>query len=291
MKLSRIAISTFSIILLWGSVVLAQTSTHYQVHINGKVDLNMPSAKMKIGADTHIKYTLIREGQKETVVVNSLGLKTSRNGKPLVDSYLDSKLFRNVRGGVTTETKVEDAEDQLKKMLTDSFDVPLVVLTLDELGKELERKVVARPGAQTIIQNGGVANARLFHPKWGGKDDRWTSKRRMSMGNGAFASGTLTYEKGKEVKPGVVEVKVTGLLTNPMVNQGVLTLKDVRYVTTGTQTFDTKINRWTHGTMNFDVTYKMESNGQSAGDVKGKMIINLTTLTAAATPAPKKPVP
>jgi hypothetical protein len=102
----------------------------------------------------------------------------------------------------------------------------------------------------------------------------------MSMGNGGFARGKLTYLKQANGKAGQTVVKVSGLLLNDSFKQpGTrLILKKVRYVVSGNQTYDHALREWISGKLSFKISYLMEANDKLLGYTEGIILVVLETL-------------
>jgi hypothetical protein len=154
--------------------------------------------------------------------------------------------------------------------------VPLCKIEVDNNDKEVKRTIVAGAGAKTLVDNGLIANAVLFHPAYFTDKDEWQSDAEISMGNGGFAKGKLTYKKVPGGKGGQA-VKVTGTLSNDNFKQpgSPLVIKDVKYVVTGEQTYDSAVKEWVSGKLTLDVAMTMTVDDKTVGTSKGTMIVTL----------------
>jgi hypothetical protein len=172
--------------------------------------------------------------------------------------------------------KMEEAPEALKMMMQDCFEVPICKLKIDENSKEIKRSIVAGPGAEEILKLGQIANAMFFHPPFKAGLDKWDAEREISMGQGGYAKGKLTYEKGKADKEGL-HFKVTGTLTNDDFQpaDSPVGYKDARYVIVGEQSYDPAKKEWISGKMHIDVSFKMRAFAASA---KGTILMQLESV-------------
>jgi hypothetical protein len=203
-----------------------------------------------------------------------------QNGQESVNSFMSREKTRDISKGETEEVRFEDAAEELKNRLRDSFGVPVCKLVVDKSGKEIKRTIVAGPGAKTLIENGMIANALLFHTMFPENQYQWQASSEVSMGNGCYARGKLTYLKQANGKAGQTVVKVSGILLNDSFKKpGTrLTIKKVRYVVNGNQTYDLALREWISGKLSFKVSFLMESNDKPLGSAEGMLLVVLETL-------------
>ena len=208
-------------------------------------------------------------------------VKASEGEKELMNSFMSRAKFVNTQNGQTQEVPFDQAPDELKSMLKDSFEVPLCKIEVDNNDKEVKRTIVAGAGAKTLVDNGLIANAVLFHPAYFTDKDEWQSDAEISMGNGGFAKGKLTYKKVPGGKGGQA-VKVTGTLSNDNFKQpgSPLVIKDVKYVVTGEQTYDPAVKEWVSGKLTIDVSFQIVFEDDTKVSNKGTMVMTLEKLPA-----------
>jgi len=258
-----------------------ETSRSFEVTIESQLDMTVQGAKQKIQADTGIRYTLVRRGREVTVVFDEVRVKATNNGAELMNTTMSADKFVTVNQGKVQEVRAADAPEELKKLLADSFGVPLCRILLDADGKETKRTIVAGPGAKSLLDNGLIAGARLFHVAFPPKDRRWEASSEVSMGNGGYARGVLTYEKTEALKPGQTPAKVSGTLTCERFSppNSPVAVKDARYAVKGTQTYDSAAGEWTSGDLSLEISFDLEADGKPTGSAKGVMQLKLKSLS------------
>jgi len=260
----------------WGAEDAAATVAHaFRVEIDSDVDMEVQGQKQKLDADTELRYTWRQTGLERVLNFDSMKVKLQSNAMEMMDSFMSREKFTNTFQGKTDEVAVDQAPPALKSMLEDSFGAPLVKLQVDKEGKELKREVVAGPGASAIVENGMIANAMLFHGPFPQGRKQWESEMQISMGNGGFAKGTLTFVQTKGNN-----YKVSGELSNEFFQQpGVpVAIKNAHYVVTGDETFDPADNDWGSGKFNIDVAFDLAAEKETIGKAKGKMVVTFEKL-------------
>ncbi len=261
----------------------SQTTHSFQLAVTSSITSDMQGVKHVADTETTLCYTLRRKGREATLTFDEIRLKAKGDGRELQDDAVSRAKYKEKSQGKTREIALEDAPDELKKMLQDSFGVPVCKLLLDEHGKELKRTVVARPGAKFLIEGGQIANGRLFHPPFLPDRDKWQETREVSMGGpNVYARGVLTYEK-KATKTGRTTVKVSGTLTNDRAKPEGLPFayKNARYEVSGEQTYDAARQEWVAGNLLFQLSFQVETEGRPVKTVKGTMRLKLELLPAS----------
>ena len=181
--------------------------------------------------------------------------------------------FNDIKNG--RNIKLEDANEQLKQLLTDSFGSPVCKVEVDAAGKEVKCTVVAGPGAASLIESGMIANATMFHPWYSTDKNEWQVEMELSTGNG-LATGKVTYEKVPHGKGGQA-VRVSGTLSADGVKlRSGATIKDSKYVVAGEQVYDANRKEW-YGKWTLDVAYRCRW-GQHAQQRQGTMTVNAEML-------------
>jgi len=254
----------------------------FKVTLESRMEMATKSIKHQMDADSVIDYTWKRQGNERTLIFDSVLLKVREDGKQSMNTFMSRAKFANTKDDQTKEVLFEKAPDQLKKLLRDCFDAPVCKLQLDESGKEVKRTVVAGPGAKVLVENGVIANALLFHPPYMGGQKKWSAPAEITMGNGGFAKGELTYEVagGKNGQA----FKVSGTLSKDKYKlpDGPLTIENAKYLVSGQQNYDPAQREWVSGKLKIDVSFEMTDGDKSVASAKGTIVASFEAL------APKK---
>jgi hypothetical protein len=271
-------------VLVVGVLVRAADTEKEAVHaFEFKIALNMDmdtqGKKQKLDADTEVRYSWKRSGRERTLTLLSARVRMAVDGQSRVNTSMSRAKFESVEQGKPNVIAVENAPEDLKKLLQDSFDVPVCKVEVDENGREVKRTVVAGPGAKALLENGMIANALLFHPPFRRDQAEWQADSEISMGNGGYAKGKLTYKRTAGGKGGQA-VKVSGTLTNAGFKQpGTgLTVKNAKYVVSGGQTYDPAQQEWVAGKVTIDVSFEMADDDRPLGSAKGTMLVTFAEL-------------
>ena len=256
-----------------------ELSHSFKFTIASRIGIEMQGKKQKIDADTVLHYTWKQRGSERTLSFDSALVKAGQDGNQVMNTFISRAKLTNTENGKTEEVPFEKSPDKLKEMLLDSFGVPVCKLQVDENGKEVKRAIVAGPGAKDLIDHGMIANARLFHAPFMRAQDEWSAATEISMGNGGYAKGELTYKKAAAGKGGQ-PVKVSGTLTN----EGFkwpgkpLTIKKAKYVIKGEQTYDPIQGEWISGNLVIDVSFEMTVDDKPVALAKGTIVVSLDQL-------------
>jgi hypothetical protein len=260
---------------MMGANVIAggETTNSFKVALASKLTMEVGGVKKKIDADTEYRYTWKRKGGEHTLSMDLIGLRVVVDGNEVSKTTMARRKIATVTNGELKEIPFEDAPPPLKSLMQDTFETPICILEFDDAGKETKRKVVAGPGAKALVENGQIENALIFHPPFFKDKDKWDAPCSISMGNGGFVRGPLTYEKNGDA------VKVSGILTikNQKLN-GPVVAKDVRYIIKGQQKFDVKRMEWASGNLTIDVTMVLSAENQPDINSKGVIEINFENL-------------
>jgi hypothetical protein len=272
-----------SVFILVSAVAIAAqpagTAQNFKLAIDSNMEMALSGNTQKVDADTEIRYAWHRKGKQSDLIVQSLLVKASADGAEVMNSFMSRAKVANTQQGQTTELPFAQAPAELQTMLRDSFDVPVCTRETDETGRELKRTIVAGPGAKTLLDNGLVANAVLFHGPYMVDKNEWQADSEVSMGNGGYAKGKLNYKKVPGGKGGQV-VQVSGTLTNETYTQPgtPLTVKDTKYVVNGRELYDPAQHEWVLGKLNMNITFRMTASDMDIGTAKGTMAVNFEKL-------------
>lgn len=258
-----------------------ETSQAFKLGVASQMDSDLQGQKQKIGTSLDLRYQWQRDGQEKSLAFRSLQLQVSVNGQESLSTFMSRAKFVRTEKGKTDEVKAENAPEPLRKLLQDSFDVPVCKLQVDQNGKEVKRTLLAGPGAKSLVDNNLIANALLFHPPFPQDKSEWEADSEVSMGEGGSAKGKLSYQKVASDK-GVQLVKVSGKLMNDSFQRPgtPLTIKDSIYVVSGEQTYDLAQQEWVSGKLTMRVSFKMTMGEKLVGTATGTMIASLEKLRA-----------
>lgn len=256
----------------------AQTETRFQLTIASQLLVESKPSVEKVSTLTTIAYTWKRMGALSALLLDSIELQGSRDGREIMDLFLSREKVKNNLSGQFDVKTLKDAPPGTKAMMEDSFGKELYKVRTDADGRIVEKTKVAGEGAKDFIEGGTVAGAFLFHAPYLRGQEKWTAPAEVTMGNGGFATGDLTYEK-RANENGLTRVKVSGLLTKDRFKPAgsPIEVKNARYEVSGEQTFDEKRQEWTEGELTFDVSFQMEANGIETASSKGIMKLRLKT--------------
>jgi hypothetical protein len=230
----------------------------------------------KLDADTIFRYTWKKRPHERILFFDSAHVITKQNDQELMNTFMSRDKVIDFSKGKRYEVLYENAAEEVRTSLRDSFRAPICKLVTGKNGEE-KITIVARPGAKDLLDNGMIANALLFHPWFPTGRNQWQSTREISMGNGGYAKGSLTYIKQAGGKAGQIPVKVSGTLTNDgfkMPNSS-LSIKAARYVVNGSQTYDTARGEWISGKLSLKISFQMTNNENLMATAEGAMQITL----------------
>lgn len=271
-----------SFLVLVGLLVLSGTRSatadetqHFRINIDSTIDMEITGKKQNVTALTELAYQWRKDAKGRTLFLDSTFVKAEMNGQPLMNTLTNAEKFLETKGDKKTEILINDANDELKKILVDSYTAPICILTVDTSGAETERTIVAKEGAKSQIDNGIIANCTMFHPPYFADKQEWERQTEFSAGNGAYVKGNLLYKKGEKTAAGQ-KVTFSGTLTNPgYLRPGTpLKMENNVYKITGEQTYDPASQEYVSGKLVIDVSFDLSVSDKAIGNAKGKM--NLT---------------
>jgi hypothetical protein len=268
---------------LCGTLALAgdaktETSQSFKISIVAQGVVDVDGKKQKMDADTELMYTWRRKGAERILSFDSALTRLSVDGAEAMNMAMSRARLATVIKGKQEVIPLEKAPNELKNLLQDAFGVPICKLEVDASGKELKRTMLAGPGAKTLLDHGMIANALLFHPPYLPGQDRWEAPSEVSMGNGNYVRGKLTYQK----KDGNTYA-VTGTLTTPTLSvpNNLLKVKDVRYDIRGEQTYDPTRKEWVSGKLLIEGSFAMAKDDTAIIPTRWTMTVTFTTVAAA----------
>ena len=267
--------------LVFATAVLAgseerENSHSFKLLISSKLIISIGEKKQKLDADADLLYTWTRVPGERILIFDALGVAAFKDGKPIMKAFMSRAKLLNDQ----EEIPFEQAPEHLKNLLKDTFGVPICKIQIDAGGKETKRRVVAGPGAKDLVDQGMIANATFFHTPFLAGHDKWEVQNELSMGNGGYAKGTLTYEKAKADK-GEQRFNVTGTLANDYYQAPgqPVAYKEARYVIRGEQIYDPTKKEWTSGKLNIDVSFQMTQMGATPASAKGTILVQMESVS------------
>jgi hypothetical protein len=247
-----------------------ETDNTFRVSATARLTMEIQGKKQQIDADTGFIYTWKRADKSRTLVVNSAQVRTVTDGREMMDAKLSRAGLFGTNAGRKTDVKLENAPEPLRKLLTDSFGGPICTIEVDKTGKEVNRTIVAGPGAASLIDGGMIANCTMFHPWYSADQNEWQAEMRVSTGND-LASGQVTYTKVAGGKGGQA-VRVMGTLSADGVKgPNGTTVKDGKYEVSGEQTYDPVSREWVAGKLKLDISFAITQGPRMIGTAKGTM--------------------
>ena len=262
--------------------------------INSKLENNVGGESVKMTADSKLAYTLQHQGNEVVLFCDSVAVKVTQDGKEQSEYQMSRDRFlAKDKGKTTIDVKEKEANERLREMLRDSFGSMLCKIQVDDDGREVNRTIVARPGAKSLVDNGSIDSMRFFHSVFFGDKERWKSSRQVGVGNGALVKGDLSFEKvlsqkrenGKEASQ--VQVKVSGVLKNDgfKTPDAPVNLKSTALLRIKKeQVFDRKLKEWVSGELVGRLSMEFYEGDKKVGTGAGTMLIKLELRTDDATP-------
>lgn len=282
--LRSLAVNSLAMLLIAAPTIAVAADNElahsFQVTIVGQLDMESQGQRQKLDSEMGLRYTWRRSGKERALIFDELAIELKRDGTEMMNLRASRAKVVNMRQGAKDEVLFENAPENTKKILQDSFGVPVCKLQVDESGKAVKREVVAGPGAQSfIVDPGMIANALLFHPPFLLGKNEWEADTEVTMGRNGYARGKLTYTKVAGGNKGQT-VKVSGTLTNdnfkqPGTQQGI---SGARYIVSGEETFDPSQQEWTSGKLTIDISFQMTENDKPIGSAKGQMTLSFEEL-------------
>ncbi len=267
------------------------TDCRYQVTLHSTCTAKMPDGQTnEIGADASIEYTWRFRGNQAELLLHRIEDRTTLGDQPTVCSTRSREQIHARRGDeVIVDATQDTAEEPLAAMLQASFDTPLCTMILDDDGREVARQTTVDPGAKMVLDEGVIANTRLFHGPFPAEKKTWQAPAEISMGGGRLAKGTLEYTvldrppADRVTPPEQVAVRVTGQLAGGD-DEGPAGRDLVTYRFDGTQVYDRKQGCWISG--KFDVGVRSEvSSGNDKIVADGTTRIEMSLVSAGSSAA------
>lgn len=246
----------------------------FLLKVDGDTELSTNGRKDTIDGNTEILYSWKSKGDERTLVFKSIAVNLVQNEKELVNSLMSREKMIAYENGERIEITLADGPDEIKQILTDSFDSPICTLQVDKDFAEKNRKVTAGPGAKDLVDRGMIVTGILCHPPYLKGAKIWKARREISMGNGGIAEGEFTYRK---ISDDEERYEVTGTLGNEeyKLPGRPVTMANAKYVVRGEQTYDPTINEWVAAKLDLDVSFDFVVDGKTMASAKGTIGITM----------------
>ncbi len=256
-----------------------ESTNSFQLTTASQLDMETHGQKKKFITDTDVRYSWHRKDMSRTLSFESMNCKIKIDEKETMSYLMSRAKFVMNRDDQKNEVLFENAPEALQKMLQDSFGTPVLQVQVDLNAKAIKKELIAGPGAKALVDEGVITNGLLFHPPFQQGKELWDAEMEVTMGNGRYAKGMLTYTKIKS-NPKAVSVKVSGNLKNegsklPGVERGLMT---AQYVISGEQLYDPVLQEWVSGTMKIDVSLTLQDDGKTVSTGKGNMKLSFRKL-------------
>jgi hypothetical protein len=253
------------------------TVNKFKLGVNSDFTMQAGGQSERLKAYSGFEYQWKIEGSTRTLALFTLEVDMTAGNRQLMKTTMSRAGMFGTQAGRKLDIPFKEAPEELQTLLRDTFETPLCTIEVDANGKELQRTILAKPGAKIAIDSGMIANATFFHPPYFADKDQWESERSVSAGQG-LATGIVTLKKVKGGQNGQA-VQATGLLQADNVKaEGGGTIKDAKYNLKGTLLYDTHRKEWTSGTVDVDVAFQLISGDQTV-DAKGTMKLKFEALT------------
>ena len=193
--------------------------------------------------------------------MQELVVRAKIDGKTQMDTKMSREKFVDRSRGAEMATSLEEAPAPLRRILEDSFGVPICPLSTNAQ-KNWKIELVAGPGASMLTQQGMVENALMFHPRYEPEAKIWKHVGKMSVGHDCFSEGELTLQRNG-MEGSRTTVAMSGLLQReafPLPN-GVGKLVDISHDVQGELVYDAKLKEWVSGALTLKVSFGMDIRG------------------------------
>lgn len=261
-------------IVAWGQPGMER----FQLAIESEVRFTPEIGFTDIKAQSICKYALQKNEQKVVLYIESLEVSVCVDGTSTMRTKVDKNgiySFENGRWVIPPHALPRKVQEQLE----DCYAKPICEIILDERGRELERKIVAAPLARPLIEQGMIANTRLFHVMFLPELPKWECSNEISMGYGAYARGILSYEKMPvSLQENRVRVAVRGTLIGDVETEG-MSFRNAVYEVEGEQVYDLVLREWRSGELAVDIKFDIFVYGQASGHATGAMKITMENIT------------
>jgi hypothetical protein len=275
------ALATAGVATSLSAAEISAPPRSYRLTIDSTLTMSIGEAKQLVEADTTIGYTRQRVGQKVTVWFDEVAVRTVNNGQEAMNVRMNAKKVVVVEKGVSREVLAENAPEDVRQQLRDCFGGPMCEMAIDAEGVEGKAKILAGPGAKTVIDNGLIAGTRLFHVVYPSDADQWDANMEVSMGSGGYARGVLHYEKVGRPAGGRTLVRVSGTLSNDhfQPSGSPVSMRKALYIVTGEQIYDHTQQEWASGSLVMQVNFELLQGETLSGNAAGTMSLQLKQVT------------
>lgn len=275
----KTALSVIGLLLLvqccWSAAVRADEGEgdRYTIHVTADLEMKLSVGTRQLKAVAEFEYSWRPVDGQQELVLHEMSANLAMGGRTMMDAVMRRDSMTTTQNGESTKVALEDADDEVRELLTQCFDSPLYRVKLDDHGVELERKDVAGPIARAVLgRNGVVENARFFHAPFYADKREWTAEASMAASEGRLWKGELKYVKSDkpaaEDAPHLVRVDVSGELSA----DGEDGIENSITKLSGHQVYDTRLSRWVSGIVQGPQEFTVTKEGVE-GEAKGEFVV------------------
>jgi hypothetical protein len=110
----------------------AEVVHSFKMTLVSRVTMEIEGKKQPMTANTEVRYRWRRKEREHSLSIESVFMRADLDGREMMNAFMSRAKFIGVKLGRTNEIATESAPNGLKKILQDSFGVPLCVLQVDE---------------------------------------------------------------------------------------------------------------------------------------------------------------
>lgn len=254
-----------TVVILSSTLVFAQdTATQpaeekrysYQLTATHSQRLKFGESNILFELPTTLSYQNTFKGRALSLHLNEYTFRSKRDGVEDFFMKMNKDLYLIRSNGKSQEKRYKDANEHTRGLLKSRFRDSYARLTLDKEGKELTRKVNDDGKGLFMLRN-IIHNARWFHVRFS-KEKTWKATRVFDLGRGGTITGPMTLTKqDKKDAAGNTIVKVSGVMTKAEAKTTQGTMKNIKYVVNGTQSYNEKLGIWIAGQSAIKTSYEL----------------------------------
>ncbi|MDF1666729.1 MAG: hypothetical protein P1V97_33575, partial [Planctomycetota bacterium] len=246
----------------------------YQLDVYTKLEQTIGKEKITVETPLSFRYDNIIDKNTVTVQFTDVLYINRINGAHnLLFKVNKEKTILFEAGKKPVVTLVDKVDPGTKAFMRIMFQTPLATIKVDKDGEELKRSL--GPGAERgKTLDATIYNARWFHVRFA-EAKNWVAVRTFDIGKGGTLSGPFTFTKlDKKDASGNTVVKIAGEISKDKVISKRGEMKNLKYVFSGTQSFDETRRIWVSGQTEVKLSFEMDTKNGLA-KIEGNMILIL----------------